>query len=319
MVCVNNFRWQNPPMHAPQESPAPITHYENFPVASLLCPAHLRAPIAAIYHFARTADDIADEGDATAPQRLDELNAYRQALIAISNSSPLGSFDTNTNATDGKPAVSASNATSARWTQVFSPLQVVLQTHHLPTQLLHDLLDAFVQDTRKSAAAQGYATQAELMDYCRRSANPVGRLLLHLYGVTDALALQRSDAICSALQLINFWQDLSVDIPRGRYYLPLEDCKRFGVTSHDILARNQTPAATQLIAACADSARASMKFGLPLVHQIPGRAGWELRLVVQGGLRILDKIAALKFATLNQRPTLRWWDFPVMVWRAIWM
>ncbi len=292
-------------MHASPVSPAPITHYENFPVASFLCPAHLRAPIVAIYHFARTADDIADEGDASAAQRLDELQAYRNDLGA-----------TCASATSGSAAITSS---STRWPQVFGPLQIVLRTHRLPVQLLHDLLDAFVQDTRKSAAAEGYATHAELLDYCRRSANPVGRLLLHLYGVTDALALERSDAICSALQLINFWQDLSVDIPRGRYYLPREECARFGVPQADILALRQTPSATQLIAACSASARASMEFGSSLVHQIPGRAGWELRLVVQGGLRILDRIEALHYATLTQRPTLRWWDFPVMLWRAIWM
>ena len=286
-------------MHPPSDSPAPITHYENFPVASFLCPAHLRAPIAAIYHFARTADDIADEGDATPAQRLDELQAYRQDLIAACNNE----------GTDP----------STRWPNVFGPLQVALQTHQLPPQLLHDLLDAFVQDTQKSAAAEGYASHAELLDYCRRSANPVGRLLLHLYGVHDALALERSDAICSALQLINFWQDLSVDIPRGRYYLPQEDCARFGVSQEDIRIQRQTENATQLIAACAYSARASMLFGSQLVHQVPGRAGWELRLVVQGGLRILDRISALNHATLNTRPTLRWWDFPVMLWRAVWM
>jgi squalene synthase HpnC len=292
-------------MHAPTDSPAPITHYENFPVASFLCPTRLRAPIAAIYHFARTADDIADEGIATAGQRLDELQAYRNDLDATCRAAAASS-------------TMAINI-STRWPQVFGPLQIALQTHHLPPQLLHDLLDAFMQDTRKSAAADGYATHAELLDYCRRSANPVGRLLLHLYGVTDALALERSDAICSALQLINFWQDLSVDIPRGRYYLPHEDCERFGVSQADILAQRQTPLATQLIAACAQSARASMQFGSSLVHQIPGRAGWELRLVVQGGLRILDRIEALHYGTLTQRPTLHWWDFPVMLWRALWM
>jgi phytoene/squalene synthetase len=144
-------------------------------------------------------------------------------------------------------------------------------------------------------------------------------LLLHLYGVNDTLALQRSDAICSALQLINFWQDLSVDIPRGRYYLPYDECMRFGVSQEDILALRQTENATQLIAACAATARASMQSGSELVHQVPGRAGWELRLVVQGGLRILDRIGALHYATLNTRPTLRWWDFPIMLWRALWM
>jgi squalene synthase HpnC len=290
-------------MHAPPENPAPITHYENFPVASWLCPAHLRAPIAAIYHFARTADDIADEGDATATQRLDELQAYRQDLAAVCNAAQGGTVITT--------------AVSQRWPQVFGPLKGALESYKLPPQLLHDLLDAFVQDTQKSAAADGYASDTELLDYCRRSANPVGRLMLHLYGVTSALALERSDAICSALQLINFWQDLSVDIPRGRYYLPQDACTRFGVSQDDILAQRQTENATQLIAAYAYSARASMQFGSELVHQVPGRAGWELRLVVQGGLRILDRIEALHYATLNTRPTLRWWDFPVMLWRAL--
>lgn len=289
--------------HMPQSvtraaSSVPIDHYENFPVASFLCPVHLRAPISAIYHFARTADDIADEGDATPQQRLDTLLAYRQDLVAACQASP---------------------SPSTRWPQVFGPLEAAIRSHQLPPQLLHDLLDAFVQDIEKSRAGAGYADLVELLDYCRRSANPVGRLLLHLYGVTDALALARSDAICTALQLINFWQDLSLDIPRGRYYLTQADCAQFGVAQEDLLALRQTENATQLIAACAATAGASMRKGAALVHQVPGRAGWELRLVVQGGLRILDKIEALHFATLTRRPTLRWWDFPVMVWRALWM
>ena len=291
------------PLHTATNAPDPITHYENFPVASWLCPAHLRAPIAAIYHFARTADDIADEGDATAQQRLDDLQAYRTDLIATYSNQP----------------DSQQPGTSARWPQVFGPLQHVVRTWQLPPQLLHDLLDAFAQDIAQSAAGAGYADQATLLDYCRRSANPVGRLLLHLYGVTDALALARSDAICTALQMINFWQDLSTDIPRGRYYLTDADCARYGVPLADIRAQRQTQNATNLIAACAHSARASMLKGAPLVHQIPGRAGWELRLVVQGGLRILDKIEALHYATLTRRPTLRGWDYCVMLWRALWM
>jgi squalene synthase HpnC len=283
----------------PPVSPPPaITHYENFPVASWLCPKELRAPIAAIYHFARTADDIADEGNATANERLQQLHAYRQDLIAASA--------TNT-------------PSSALWPQVFVPLHHAIATHQLPVQLLHDLLDAFVQDTEKTRDQSGYATEAELWDYCRRSANPVGRLLLHLYGVTSPEALAESDAICTALQLINFWQDLSVDIPRGRYYLTDEMRRRFNVSQHDVLAREQTHDATNLIAACAASAGASMLKGSKLVHRIPGRAGWELRLVVQGGLRILDKISALNYATLQTRPTLKWWDYSVMIWRAIWM
>jgi squalene synthase HpnC len=280
-------------------APAPIAHYENFPVASWLCPVHLRPPIAAIYHFARTADDIADEGDASPQERLATLDAYRAALAEACTSAPV--------------------ASASPWPQVFGPLQQAIRTFQLPTQLLHDLLDAFTQDIAKSAAGMGYADEAGLLDYCRISANPVGRLLLHLYGVTDPQALERSDAICSALQLINFWQDLGTDIPRGRYYLPATDCARFGVEQADLMALRQTESATQLIAACAHSARARMLKGSKLVHQVPGRAGWELRLVVQGGLRILDKIDALHYATLTQRPTLRWWDYGVMLWRALWM
>ena len=282
------------PLPAAPATAAPITHYENFPVASWLCPPHLRTPIAAIYHFARTADDIADEGDASPAQRLASLQAYRQALQQ---------------AADG-------GAAFADWPQVFGPLQAAMATHQLPVQLLHDLLDAFVQDIEKTRDAAGYADDAELLDYCRRSANPVGRLLLHLYGVHGAQALAESDAICTALQLINFWQDLSVDIPRGRYYLSDAARAQFGVPQADILARRQTQDATKLIASCADAARASMLKGAPLVHRLPGRAGWELRLVVQGGLRILDKIAALDYATFSQRPVLRAWDAPLLLWRA---
>ncbi len=284
---------QPAPAHDNSAAP-PITHYENFPVASMLCPPHLRAPITAIYHFARTADDIADEGDAGADQRLAELALYRSGL-------------------DDAPEA------LARWPQVFGPLQVQRKAHALPLDLLHALLDAFVQDTEKTRDGTGYRTHAELLDYCSRSANPVGRLLLHLYGVDDAESLAMSDAICSALQLINFWQDLSVDIPRGRYYLPQDDCARFGVSQADILARKSTEGATKLVAACTDTAKQTMQNGAKLVHRLPGRAGWELRLVVQGGLRILDKIAAMNYRTLERRPKLYAWDYGVMLWRALWM
>lgn len=283
-----------PAPHAPLPVAVPIAHYENFPVASWLCPPHLRAPIAAIYHFARTADDIADEGDAQADERLAELALYRSGL-------------------DGAPQA------LARWPQVFGPLQTERRAHALPDHLLHALLDAFVQDTQKTREGSGYDTHAELLDYCSRSANPVGRLLLHLYGVKDAESLAMSDAICSALQLINFWQDLSVDIPRGRFYLPAEDCAQFGVREADILARKQTPQITALIADCAQRARSCMEDGSGLVHRLRGRTGWELRLVVQGGLRILDKIAAMDYRTLERRPKLYAWDYGVMLWRAVWM
>ncbi len=147
----------------------------------------------------------------------------------------------------------------------------------------------------------------------------MGRLLLHLYGVHDAQALARSDCICTALQLINFWQDLGLDIARGRFYLPRQDCEAHGVTQDDLLALRQTPDATKLIASNVDLARAIMLKGSELAHRVPGRAGWELRLVVQGGLRILDRIEAMNFATLKQRPKLGAWDAPVLLWRSLWM
>lgn len=279
--------------------PAPIAHYENFPVASILCPPALRAPIAAIYHFARTADDLADEGAHDSEQRLRDLAAYRASLDAAAR----GQWD------QGDP----------RWHAVFAPLAQAIEHFALPVALLHALLDAFEQDVRATRDGLRHPDHAALLDYCSRSANPVGRLLLHLYGVHDALALERSDAICTGLQLINFWQDLSVDIPRGRYYLPQDACQRFGLTQQAMLERQSSQNATELIAHLCQLARGSMQKGQALVHQVPGRAGWELRLVVAGGLRILDKIAASGYDSLRQRVQLKPWDAPLLLWRALWM
>jgi squalene synthase HpnC len=275
----------------------PVDHYENFPVASWLCPPRLRPPIAAIYHFARTADDIADEGETSAGQRLDDLAAYRADLQATAQG----------------------QAHSGRWPQVFEPLAAQLTRFKLPVPLLDDLLDAFAQDVRKTRDQEGYADRAELLDYCRRSANPVGRLLLHLYSVQDTSALRQSDAICSALQLINFWQDISRDVPRGRHYLNDSDCAAHGVTRTEIQALQPTPTLLALIAGQARWARELMQQGAPLVHRVPGRAGWELRLVVQGGLRILDKIEALGHNTLQHRPAVGIADTPLLLWRALGM
>ncbi len=270
-----------------------VSHYENFPVASRLCPPHLRPAIVAIYGFARTADDIADEGDALPQARLDDLAAYRADLMATAAGLP----------------------PSTRWANVFGPLGPMIRQFALPVDLLADLLSAFEQDVVK----QRYASQAELLDYCRRSANPVGRLLLHLYGVQDAASLAQSDCICTALQLINFWQDLSVDIPRGRIYLPADAWAEHGVDEAQLLRLDSNSNTINLIAAHVNQARAMMLKGSQLVKKVPGRGGWELRLVVQGGLRILDKIEALGFDTLRRRPKLNAWDVAVMGWRALWM
>jgi hydroxysqualene synthase len=214
-------------------------------------------------------------------------------------------------------AIAQGKPPSARWPDVFLPLQGVLTRHALPVELLSDLLSAFAQDVEKTRDAEGYADREELLDYCRRSANPVGRLLLHLYGVHSAQALQESDAICTALQLANFWQDLSVDIPRNRHYLPRADCAAYGACQSELLAGQSTPANMRLIRETSAWARATMLRGAPLVHRVPGRMGWELRLVVQGGLRILDKVDALNGASLHTRPRLHAWDWCVMLGRAL--
>ena len=274
------------PAPAPALAPA-LDHYENFPVASWLCPPALRPAVAALYWYARTADDIADEGDDAAGQRLADLEDYRADLSAV---------------VAGRPP-------SARWPAVFGPLERAIAHYRLPEPPLAHLLDAFAQDVRKNAAGQGYADQAELLDYCSRSAAPVGRLMLHLYGVADARAVAQSDAICTALQLINFWQDLSVDLPRGRFYLPQDRCAAHGTTH---AAPNRALVREQV-----QWARALMGQGAPLVRVLPGRIGWELRLVVQGGLRILDKIEAMDFATWRARPKLRAWDVAVLLWRSL--
>ena len=270
-----------------------VEHYENFPVASFLCPPALRPAITAIYWFARAADDLADEGDALPAKRLADLADYRADLLACV----------------------AGNRVSDRWPEVFTRLSPAIAQFGLPTALLADLLSAFEQDVTKTR----YASQAELLDYCRRSANPVGRLLLHLYKVRDDQSLEQSDCICTALQLINFWQDLGLDIPRGRIYLPFEGFAQHDVDEAMLLRQDVNPATTTLVAANVSWAQTLMLQGAPLVKKVPGRAGWELRLVVQGGLRIAEKIGQLNFATLRQRPKLNVWDGMVMLWRAVWM
>lgn len=270
--------------------PVSIDHYENFPVASVLCPPRIRPAVVAIYHFARTADDLADEGPADHQLRLADLAAYRDDLRAVYRGQPAG----------------------PRWSGVFLALAAQIQRFDLPQQPLHDLLDAFEQDVRNPS----YADRSALLAYCAQSANPVGRLLLHLYGVRDAIAIQQSDAICTALQLINFWQDLSVDTRRGRHYVPKTDLTAVGLQWHELIERADDEPTRRLVQGLCDWAGALMRQGAPLALSLPGRAGWELRLVVQGGLQILEKIARMDHATLTRRPTLTALDAMPMLWRA---
>jgi squalene synthase HpnC len=270
-----------------------VEHYENFPVASWLCPPGLRPAVRAIYWFARTADDIADEGDAPAAERQATLAAYRADLLR---------------AAAGEPG-------SGRWAGVFDPLAAMIAAHRLPLPLLAALLDAFEEDTRHA----GYADRAALLQYCSRSANPIGRLLLHLHGLADPVLLRQSDAVCTALQLINFWQDLSVDIPRGRNYVPRTDAAAHGTTPADCLRAPHADASRALVRELCAWAQSLMLEGAPIALAVPGRVGWELRFVVQGGLRILAKIAAMNFASFARRPRLHAADHLAIGLRALTM
>jgi len=261
-----------------------VDHYENFPVASILMPKRLRKPVAAIYHFARAADDIADEGELSNEERLQQLNDFRDELTHI--------------AADETPLM-----------PLFQHLSVEVKAHALPLQLMHDLLDAFSQDVVKKR----YANYDELLDYCRRSANPVGRLLLHLYEEATLVNLAYSDAICTSLQLINFWQDVAKDITIARIYLPQDDMARFGVTEEQIVQARCDDAWRALMKFQIERARALMLYGKPLGTILTGRIGLEMRMVIQGGLRILDKIEAADYDVFNKRPVLRPFDWVIML------
>lgn len=275
-----------------------VDHYENFPVASLLLPAHLRPAVANIYRFARSADDIADEGHADDEQRLAALRRYDHELDKLDATQPPLSV----------PQTLSDEDLSA----IFVPLAVTIREHGLSLSPFRRLLSAFMQDV----SVKRYPDFTALLDYCNRSAAPVGEVMLGLYqaGEPDNLAL--SDAICNALQLVNFWQDVGVDWQKQRIYIPLADMQRFGVTEDDIAAGRLTDAWRALMAFEVGRARALLHFGAPLALRLPGRIGWELRLVVQGGLRILERIESAGFDVFHARPTLGKSDWLLMAWRA---
>ena len=270
----------------------PVDHYENFPVASILLPRRLVPAVEAIYAFARSADDLADEGDAAPAERLAALGAYEAALDAIERGGECSKIATE---------------------PMFQRLAEQLERHALPLQPLRDLLSAFRQDV----VTTRYPDYAALLDYCRRSANPVGRLMLGLYGVRDPASLRESDAICTALQLINFWQDVGIDIGKGRIYLPQEDLARFKVAEAQIAEGRSDPAWRALMRFEVARARALMHEGAPLATRLPGRVGWELRMVVQGGLRILEAIERVDYDVFGRRPRLKRLDWLAVLWRAV--
>ena len=267
-------------------NPLPVEHYENFPVASWLLPARFRPPIEAIYAFARGADDIADEGDLSDAARLRGLERYLRALDEIE-----------------------AGATPAE--APFTRIAGAIREYGLPVQLLRDLVDAFMQDVTKKR----YATFAELMDYSRRSANPVGRLLLHLFG--PQYSREQSDAICSALQLINFWQDVAVDWKKNRVYIPQEDLDRFEVAESQIALGVADDHWRELMAFESTRSREMLRSGAPLGRSLPGRLGLEIRATVQGGMAILDKIDAAGGDVFRNRPVLKPLDWIHMLARAL--
>jgi squalene synthase HpnC len=265
-----------------------VGHYENFPVASVLLPAHLRYPVTLIYRFAREADDFADEGDIEPAIRLRKLDEFRRQLRHIESG-----------VTPEIP-----------W---FSELAVVIREFGLPLSAFDDLLCAFSQDVVQAR----YATFEDVMDYCRRSANPVGRLMLTLYGSVGSKELEWSDAICSGLQLINFLQDVEIDLRKNRIYLPQDEMQRFGVSEYEIAQSQSGPHWTKFMAFQVDRTRALLKRGEPLGRTLKGRIGLEMRMIIAGGNRILDKIERVQGDVFRHRPVLRPLDWPLMLARAL--
>lgn len=264
------------------------THYENFPVASVLMPKRLREPVQLIYAFARQADDFADEGNHDAATRIAWLDGYRQQLdIIAAQQTPLDAF--------------------------FKHLAASLKAHNLPLKPLYDLLDAFTQDVTKTR----YTNIAEVLDYCERSANPVGRLMLYLYDAATAENIGYSDQICSALQIINFLQDVAIDYRKNRIYLPQDELQRFNISEQDIANGHFSADWAQMMAFQVQRARHMLESGKPLGRILKGRIGLEMRLIIAGGETILDKLNRQRGDIFNHRPVLRPGDWINMLFKAV--
>lgn len=264
------------------------THYENFPVASIMLPKRLREPIGLIYSFARQADDFADEGDLTPDQRLALLDGFRQELDLIrANSTPKTDF--------------------------FITLQTMITERQLPLEPFYDLLDAFSQDVVKAR----YENFGEVIDYCRRSANPVGRLLLHLYGQATPHNIGLSDAICSSLQIINFLQDVAIDYKKNRIYFPLDEMRKYKIDEQQIANAETTGTWGLFMEFNIYRARRLLQSGAPLGLVLKGRIGIEMRTIIAGGERILQKLHKSRGDMFNQRPVLKKTDWAYMLYRAL--
>ena len=272
-------------------------HYENFPVASVFLPRHLREPIALIYSFARQADDFADEGDFTIEQRLSALNKFRDELDLL-------------------------QAYIKPQTAFFAALGVMIRSRSLPFMPFYDLLDAFSQDVTKIR----YQNFTEVLDYCSRSANPIGRLLLHLYQAATPNNIALSDNICSALQIINFLQDIAIDFKKNegkqRIYMCQDELLKFGITEQQIAAYVNASAPVdeqwqQFMQFNLQRVHTLLIAGKPLGRILKGRIGFEMRMIIAGGECIITKINKVNGDIFNHRPTLNKWDWLLILTKAL--
>jgi hydroxysqualene synthase len=268
-------------------------HYENFPVASWLLPPAMRPHVAAVYAFARTADDFADEGDRPAETRLALLDAWRERLWAC--------------AAGDTPAAGDPHA------GIFTALGHTMDACRLPVPLFEDLLSAFSQDVTTTR----YESWPHLLDYCRRSANPIGRLVLLIGGYREARLHSSSDALCTALQLANFWQDFAVDWARGRLYVPREEAAAAGADERDLGPAALGPEWRSALERVATRTRALFAEGRPVCDGVNGRLRYELRVTWLGGTTVLDRLAAQGFDPFRHRPALGAADLPRLLWRAL--
>lgn len=262
------------------------SHYENFPVGSVLMPKFLQPAVHSLYAFMRTADDFSDEdrkaGDEA--ERMAWLDSWEAMLLDPDPRHP-----------------------------VFIALQSTLKRHPLPIEWLRDLLHAFKMDV----TVRRYGTWDQLLDYCHYSANPVGRLILTLFGYREEELYRLSDAICTGLQLANHWQDISIDLKKDRIYLPQASCRRFGVCEEDLFKRMATPEFRQLLAFEVARARELFAQGRSLPDKVRGRLRWELRFTWQGGVRILDKIEQADFDVFNRRPVVSKMDWAMIAMKCL--
>jgi squalene synthase HpnC len=273
------------------------SHYENFPVASILVPKAQRPHIAAVYAFARAADDFADEGERTVDERHRLLDSW---LCRLREAASTGQSSRAPDA--GEPPHTQA---------IFIAVGATMRAHALPLPLFEDLLSAFRQDT----VTTQYESWDNVLDYCRRSANPVGRLVLRIFGYADAQRDAWSDSICTALQLTNFWQDVKRDFDRGRIYMPREELRAHGASPDALAAGRIDEAWTLALGSAARRTRALFELGLPLCDDVAGRLKYELRATWLGGTRVLARLEAARYDVVKQRPTLGAADGPWLAWR----